>query len=196
MKKLMILFASAGILLGACSPYNYYSYKSDKTDFSKYRTYAWVPSAEAKVNKVFDNNIAEERIVDAASEELNQLGLKLNNQAPDLLIRYTAVVNDKTRTLSDPVYYRAPSYYVPRMAYYGGRRIYYYQYVNPFPVYVGSEMRKETFEEGNLMIDLIDRKTSKVIWRGWGKGEVNDPEKAVGDIPKVIEKIFGKFPTT
>jgi hypothetical protein len=82
------------------------------------------------------------------------------------------------------------------MAYYGGRRFYYYQYVNPFPVYVGSEMRKETFEEGNVMIDLIDRKTSKVIWRGWGKGEVNNPEKAVSDIPKVIEKIFGEYPAS
>ena len=196
MKKLMFLFVSATMLLGACSPYNYYSYQSKNADLSKYKTYAWVPSGEAKVNKVFDNSIAEESIVDAASQELNERGLSLDNREPDLLIKYTAVVNDKTRNYSDPVYYRSPSYYVPRMAYAGGRRVFYYQYVNPFPVYVGSEMRKESFEEGNVMIDLIDRRTSKVIWRGWGKGEVNDPEKAIGDIPKVIDKIFGKFPTT
>ncbi len=194
MKKLMLLFASATMLLGACSPYNYYSYKSEKADFTKYHTFAWLPSKDAKVTGIFDNSIAEERIVEAASEALNERGLQLDNHNPDLLIKYTAVVDDKTRTVSDPVYYRRPSYYVPRVVYSGGRRYFYYQYVNPFPVYVGSEMRKENFEEGNVMIDLIDRETSKVIWRGWGKGEVNDPERAVSDIPKIIEKIFGKLP--
>ncbi|SKB92034.1 DUF4136 domain-containing protein [Daejeonella lutea] len=196
MKKLMLLFALSTIMLGACSPYNYYSYKSDKTDFSKYRTFAWLPSKDAKGNGIFDNSIAEERIIEATSQALSKKGLELNNEQPDLLIKYTAVVDDKTRTTSNPVYYRAPSYYVPRVAYSGGRRYYYYQFVNPFPVYVGSEMRKENFEEGSVMIDLIDRATSKVIWRGWGKGQVNDPEKAVEDIPEVIEKIFGKFPAT
>ncbi|MES3018865.1 MAG: DUF4136 domain-containing protein [Bacteroidota bacterium] len=196
MKKLILLFASVTMILGACSPYNYYSYKSEKADFSKYQTFAWLPSKETKVNGVFDNNIAEESIVEAASQALNEKGFRLDSQQPDLLIKYTAVVNDKTRTTSNPVYYRSPSYYVPRVAYSGGRRYFYYQYVNPFPVYVGSEMRKENFEEGSVMIDLIDRETSKVVWRGWGKGQINNPEKAISDIPKVIEKIFGKFPAS
>jgi hypothetical protein len=194
MKKVVFLFASAAMLLGACSSYKYYSNKSDHVDFSKYHSYAWVPSGELKANRVYDNTFAEEQIIDAASRELNERGLQLDNRRPDLLIRYSALVNDKTRTYSNPVYYRAPSYYIPRVTYYAGRPIYYYQYVNPFPVYVGSELRKETFEEANVMIDIIDRETSKVIWRGWGKGEVNNPEKAVKDIPKVIDNIFGKFP--
>lgn len=196
MKRLMFLFVSAAMLLGACSPYNYSAYQSRNSNLTKYRTYAWVPSEEAKVNKVFDNSIAEENIVDAASQELNERGFSLDNREPDLLIKYTALVNDKTRNYSNPVYYRSPSYYVPRMAYAGGRRIFYYQYVNPFPVYVGSEMRKETFEEGSVMIDVIDRKTSKVIWRGSAKGEVNNPEKVVNDLPKVIDRIFEKFPAS
>lgn len=194
MKKLLFLFASATMLLGACSSYNYSSYKSERADFSKYHTFAWVPSSDTKVSRVYDNDFAEEKIMDAASKELTDRGFQLDNRKPDLLIKYTALVNDKTRTVNDPVYYDRPSYYVPRAAYVNGRRVYYYQYVNPFPVYVGSKMRKEKFEEGNIMIDLIDRKTSKVIWRGVAKGELNNPEKAVNDIPKVIDKIFGKLP--
>jgi hypothetical protein len=192
MKKLVFLFASATMLLGACSSYNYSSYKSDHADFSKYHTFAWVPS-DAKVNKVYDNDFAEEKIVDATSKELTDRGLQLDTRKPDLLIKYTALVNDKTRTVNDPVYYKRPSYYVPRVTYSGGRRMYYYQYVDPFPVYVGSNLRKEKFEEGNIMIDLIDRKTSKVIWRGVAQGDVSDSEKAVKDIPKVVDKIFGKL---
>jgi hypothetical protein len=43
------------------------------------------------------------------------------------------------------------------------------------------------------VIDLIDRSSSKVIWRGVAKGEVNNPEKAVKDIPKVVGKIFNRL---
>jgi hypothetical protein len=195
MKKIQLLFSAAAILLlGACSSYKYSSYTSERADFSNYHTYAWVPSNDRNTTKAYNNDFAEEKIVDAASQQLNQRGFQLDNSKPDLLIKYTALVNNKTRTTSNPVYYRQQSYYVPRVAYSRGRAVYYYQYVDPFPVYVGSQIRKETFEEGNVMIDVIDRKTSKVIWRGIAKGEVDNPEKAIDDIPKVVEKIFGKFP--
>ena len=44
------------------------------------------------------------------------------------------------------------------------------------------------------MIDIIDHKSSKVIWRGWAEGEVNNPEKASNEIPGVIGNIFKKLP--
>ena len=43
------------------------------------------------------------------------------------------------------------------------------------------------------MIDLIDRKTGKVIWRGWAEGQIGSPEKAINDIPKVVDNIFKKL---
>lgn len=44
------------------------------------------------------------------------------------------------------------------------------------------------------MIDIIERKSSKLIWRGWAEGEVNDPQKAIDDIPVVVTNIFKKLP--
>lgn len=43
------------------------------------------------------------------------------------------------------------------------------------------------------MIDLIDRKTSKVIWRGWAEGEVENAEKTINDLPEVVANIFKKL---
>jgi hypothetical protein len=44
------------------------------------------------------------------------------------------------------------------------------------------------------VIDLIDRRSRKVIWRGYGIGEVDNPAQAVNDIPKVVDGILSKLP--
>lgn len=194
MKKTLLLLFFISAILSGCSSYNYYAVSSNKVDISKYRTYAWVPGSELKANDYYENSIADEKIIESANQVLSGKGLQLDNKRPDLLIRYTALVKDKTRYINDPVYYQSPVRLVPGMGYFRGHRVFYYSYSRPFPVYVGSEERKVKFEEGNIVIDLIDRKTSKVVWRGVAKGEVDNPEKAINDLPKVVEKIFGKLP--
>ena len=194
MKKAMYLLIFAASVLSACSSYNFYSV-NNRADLSAYKTFAWIPGGDSKTNNFYNNDIATDKIIQAANLELESRGLKLNNNRPDLLIRYSAVVKNETRNYNQPVYYQSPARYVPRMGYYNGRRFYFYQYQRPFPIYVGSEMRKQHIEEGNVMIDVIDRKSSKVIWRGWGEGIVNNPEKAINDLPKVVNKIFDKFPS-
>ena len=194
MKRVVLLLLFVSTIFTACSSYNYYAVSSKKVDISKYHTYAWVPGNELKANNYYENNLAEERIIESTNAVLNSRGLEADSKSPDLLIRYTALVKDKTRYVNEPVYYQAPSMLIPRVGYYRGYRLFYYSYTRPFPVYVGAEERQVNIEEGNIVIDLIDRNTSKVIWRGIAKGEVNNPEKAVKDLPKVVEKIFGKLP--
>lgn len=179
-------------LLSSCSSYNYYSVSNKFR--SDYRTYAWLPENKSKASSIYDNDIATDKIVEAASAELNNRGLKLNNRKPDLLVRYTAVVNKEKKTYNDPVYYDAPGRFSPRLGYHRGRAFYYYVYRDPFPVYVGSEQRTINVKQGSIMIDLIDRKTSKVIWRGWAEGELDNPERAITQLPKVIGNIFKKLP--
>ncbi len=147
-----------------------------------------------KTTSIYNNDIATDKIVEAANTELDKRGFQLNNNRPDLLIKYTAVVNKETKTYSDPVYYNPPPRLSPRVGYYRGRAIYYYAYTDPFPVYVGSRARKMQVKAGSIMIDIIERKTSKLIWRGWAEGEVNDGQKAINDIPSVVANIFKKLP--
>ena len=193
MRKLVFLLMLSTLILSACSSYNFHSVSNGKVDISKYQTYAWVPVSQSKTSDYYENDIAEDKFINAVNTELNARGFKVNNRNPDLLIRYTAVVDNKSRVISDPVYYQPAPRYIPRRGYYRGRAFYYYQYYRPFPVYAGTETRKVEFEEGNIVIDLIDRNSSKVIWRGVAKGEVNNPEKAVNDIPKVVGKIFNRL---
>jgi hypothetical protein len=193
MRRIVFSFVLTAFILSACSSYNFYTVSNDKVDLSKYQTYAWVPSNESKTSNYYENDIAEDKIISAVNSELNARGFQVNNRKPDLLIRYTAVVDNKSRVINDPVYYQPPARYIARMGYYQGRAVYYYQYYRPFPVYAGTETRKIKYEEGNIVIDLIDRSSSKVIWRGVAKGEVNNPEKAVNDLPKVVGKLFNRL---
>ena len=193
MKKILILM-SIVIGLSSCSTYDYYSVSNKPVNTSKYQTYAWIPESQSKASSAYNNDIATDKIVDAASAELNARGFQLQNKAPDLLIKYTAVVNKETKTYEEPVYYNPPPRLSPRVGYYRGRAIYYYAYNDPFPVYVGSRARRMQVKEGSIMIDIIERRTSKLIWRGWAEGEVTDSQKAVEDIPEVIANIFKKLP--
>ncbi len=193
MKRILILL-SIVIGLTSCSTYDYYAISNKPINSSRYQTYAWIPETQSKASSTYNNDIATDKIVDATGAELDKRGLKLNNSSPDLLIKYTAVVNNETRTYNEPVYYNPPSRLTPRIGYYRGRAIYYYAYTDPFPVYVGTRARKMQVKEGSIMLDIIERKTSKLIWRGWAEGEVNDPQKAIDDIPVVVANIFKKLP--
>ena len=193
MRKLVFSLMLATMVLSACSSYNYYAVNNGKVDQSRYQTYAWVPANQSKTSNYYENDIAEDKIITAINAELNARGFKVDSRRPDLLIRYTAVTDNKSRVISDPVYYQPAARYVPVRGFYRGRAVYYYQYYRPFPIYAGTETRKIEYEEGNIVIDLIDRSSSKVIWRGVAKGEVDNPEKAVKDIPKVIGKIFNRL---
>lgn len=192
MKNRILILLAMALGLSACSSYNYYSVSNKKLN-PAYKSFAWLPEGKSKATKVYDNDIATDKIIEATSTALENRGYTLNTKNPDILIKYTAGVTTTTKEYNEPVYYNAPSRLVPRVGYARGRAFYYYAYTNPYPVYVGSEQRHMKVKEGSVMIDLIDRKSGKVIWRGWAEGEVNDPEKAINDIPKVIEGIFNKL---
>ena len=194
MKKLMF-FALAMVALSACSTrYNYYTAGLNRTNLSAYRTFAWMPQ---ETNTASQNNfMADANIKDAATQALTQKGLNLEQRNPDLLVSYTSVVGRGSRTNYYPMYAGGGMY--PGYGYgYGGLgwnnwyRPNYYAYGAPFAYYMGTSVEREHYKEGTLIVDLIDRRTQQVVWRGFGVGEVHkDYQKNVEDLPKVVAGIF------
>ena len=170
---------------------------------SGYHSFAWMPQAN-KDDKKMAGSVADAKIKDAATTELVAKGLQLSQKNPDLIVNYTAVVGRGTRT----------NYYSP---YYGGYpgwgwgfgggwggygwgwggyyRPYYNYYGAPFAYYGGiTYAEKEHYREGTLIIDLIDTHTRKIVWRGFGVGEVHkDPQKDIDDLPKVVNGILNQL---
>jgi hypothetical protein len=195
MKKLIksILFVMMTYMVSGCSSYQYYAIQSNNANFGKYRTFAWLPPADTVKNTRY-SDIADQRITNEVTGQLQKRGLVLKANHPDLLVRYSIAVNDKVRLYNNPVYiYNGQWFHHTAVQYHNGRHI-YYTYRAPYPVYVGSEIDQVPYKEGNLIIDIIDQRTSRVIWRGYGRGEVDNPEKAINDIPEVVSGILKKLP--
>jgi len=58
-------------------------------------------------------------------------------------------------------------------------------------------LKRKHYKEGTLIIDLIDTHTRKIVWRGFGVGEVHhDPQKDIDDLPKVVNGILDQLQLT
>jgi len=196
MKTRIYLTAAALSLtvLSACTSYNYYTAAINKTNLTSYHTFAWMPQAN-NGDKAFNNDIADIKIKDGVTQSLVSKGLQINQKNPDLIVNYTLKVGQGART----------NYYTP---YYGGypgwgwgfgwrwgwayRPYYYYGY--PFAYDGVTYAEKEHYKEGTLIIDLVDTRTHKIVWRGFGVGEVHkNSQKNTDDLPKVVDGVLSQL---
>ncbi|ASU32459.1 DUF4136 domain-containing protein [Mucilaginibacter xinganensis] len=204
MKRSIYLALTAVIISGlsACTRYNYYTAAINKTNLSNYHTFAWMPPSD----KSMANSEADAKIKDATTTALVAKGLRLSQRNPDLIVSYTSKVGRGARTN-----YYSPNYYG---GYYGGwggwglglgygygwggfYRPYYYAYGAPFAYGGPTYAEKEHFKEGTLIIDLIDVNTRRIVWRGFGVGEVHsNPRKDIEDLPKVVTGIIDQLQLT
>ena len=212
MKRSIYLALTALMILGlsACSSYDYYTAAINKTNLSRYHTFAWMPPPNTG-DKKMANSEADAKIKDAATAALVAKGLRLSQHNPDLVVSYTTIVGRGARTN-----YYSPNYYGGWGGYggYGGwggwglgfgfgwgwggyYRPYYYAYGAPFAYGGPTYAEKEHFKEGTLIIDLIDPNSRKIVWRGFGVGEVHkNPQKNVDDLPKVVNGLLDQLQLT
>ena len=209
MKKSIYLVLIALTLTGlsACDTYNYYTAGLNRTNMSGYHSFAWMPAVEnPKKQNTRNNDEADAKIKDAATTALQAKGLTLQKQNPDLVVVYTTTVGRGSRT----------EYYTDYPGFYGGwgwgagwgwgsrwgwggwARPGYYAFGGPFSYYGGvTYAEQEHYKEGTIIIDLIDTRTKKVVWRGFGVGEVHhNPQKNIDDIPKVVTGVLNQLDLT
>lgn len=189
--------------LSACSSYNYYTAARNKTDLSAYRTFAWLPPATMtnKAGAVVKKEVADERVRDAAISALENKGLKFQENNPDLMVSYTTVTGRGMKTEFYPAYYGGyPGFglgfgwgwgggwgYRPFYGYGGWGWGYPYGYGYG---YGGGGYARVPYKEGTLIIDIMDARSRKLVWRGFGVGELHNPQKTVKELPKVVNGII------
>ena len=79
--------------------------KDDNTDFTRYKTFAWVEK-EGKDGKGSKNaDLTERKIREAVNKELEKTaGWRETKNNPDVLLSYDVLVERSSRTQSDPIY--------------------------------------------------------------------------------------------
>lgn len=183
-KETLFLIGIFALLFASCSSYKFHTTRVENTDFAQFKTYAWLPPVDSLSKDYFNNNIARTNILNTANAELQARGLTYTKNDPDILFRYIAVVNNKSKE----VY---ANYYVGYGGPWGWYRPWgwgYGVYANNIPVGV------ERVRYGHIILEAIDRATNQVIWQARGTTEVSNPETAINELPKIVTGIINEYP--
>ncbi len=162
--------------------------KDDNTDFSHYRSFAWIDKdGEGRQDHNKTNDLTEQRIRAAVNTELEKAGWRESKNRPDVLLSYDVLVERSTKENSSPVYSRPYS----RLVYNPYTRRYSTIYY-PSEL-VGYERDQRPIKEGTVTISMIDARTDKTVWQGWTTDEVNSKNLTAREIQNSVRSIFKKF---
>jgi hypothetical protein len=196
----------------------------DKTvNFQKFTSYAWIPQQNISYkDSRYNNQIIENNIKLYACSTLQNIGLRLDTSKPDLLLSYDLEIEKGERTTEVPIYSHPHNFnmfagnpmnpmmigFNPALDPRNGMLM--NQQFNPFggvgmgmnnfwapppPMIVGYRTKQIPFKEGTVVITAVDRKTNRLVWRGWGASCIMDPYEFKKELEDKIQEMFEKYPT-
>jgi hypothetical protein len=184
MKRIIALCSAVLLVMAASMFAQDVRYNFDKaTDFSKFKTYKWVPIKDAQTT----NPLAEKQIMSSVDLQLAAKGLsRVQADDADLYVGYqTAIGQDKQFTSYSNDWGYGSGWY--RGGWYGG---------------MGGSMttgQTTTIYTGQLSIDMYDAANRSLVWRGVVSKTLDQkakPEKQEKNLNKAVAKLFKKYPPT
>jgi hypothetical protein len=172
------------VLSVACSGVRVRTDYEPEADFTALRTFAWIdppvreePRSEPALatDPFTHNSLIDKRVRDEVEALLSSRDYQkaADGETPDFLLRYELVNREVTR--DSPVFISggyARRGYASDVGYY----------------------RSTTYEEGTLILDVIDPGTQRIAWRGWGTSAARDGQMEPERLSKVIHAILERFP--
>lgn len=175
MKKLqrIILFLIPLYLLSGCSSIQVQTDYDPNIDLKPLDTF--IVLEDTQENR---DTLTQDRVTLALQEVLlSKNYIEASKKEANFYVIYHINVQDKTRLDTD------------------------YQRIGLYPYGYGGTMiattREVNYEEGRLIIDIMNPNTKKIIWRGMAVDRIksfDSPEKRSEYIKKVVQKILEKFP--
>ena len=183
-RKLIVITLLVFTLFSGCRTYSVLNSDYDRsTDFSLYKTYAWLPDKDNESSQNQDS-IIHNNIKNYFSHHFADFGYKADTENPDLLFEQVITNAIKTRTYTDqhPVisnynYQRNPYYTsTPNPYGYNNSKAYNYNYkkqnymrnngyaYRPRAQQYKSETHTEEYIESTFTLNAIDRKKNKLVW--------------------------------
>ncbi len=152
-------------------------------DFEVYKTFDWIPDSEEQskstdVRNPASNPFILKRLMAAMEGEMAKKGYqKQTDGKPNLLLNFQTDFEKK----KDVYVYSTPGYVHWRK----GRR-----------VVVGPKKYVEVdrYQEGTLVLDIIDGASNQLIWQGWATSILRDPQVAEEQLQKAVGKLLEHFP--
>jgi hypothetical protein len=170
MRAFRFLFAASIIALSAAAGMAQ-TVKTDFDrgyDFTQLRSFAFIEQPRKPNDALTANPFVDDRIKRDLESQLIANGFQKDTSGnPDFLIAYYATARERTR-LQDNSQYGV----LGRV-----RRL---------------DVREESYIEGVLIVDFVDRSTNKLVWRGYATTTV-DPKKSEKHILTAAERMINQF---
>jgi hypothetical protein len=165
------------LALTGCATMKVSSHVERGAEFTHYRSWEWAPAdAQPTGDPRLDNSpFFQDRLRGAVEHEMTRKGYVRSTLAgpPDLLLHYH-VNFSKTYEVT------------------GGER--------SGSCYGNCEPEAYAYEQGNLVVDVVDSRTEKVVWRGWVldnmEGVIDRQDVMEREVDAAIAKMFELFPRT
>lgn len=159
-----------------CSSISVSSDYRDSTGFTTLRTFSWIlKTPEGDIDLGGINQLVRERIQDAIAAELANKGyIEIIAGNSDFYVTYFVRTEERIR--------------VENM---GG------PFIRPYWGMGMGYAEVYQYEEGTLIIDLLDGKKQNIIWRGVAKGVVDwkgTTGGQTGMINEAVQKVLAQFP--
>ncbi|MCP1728448.1 hypothetical protein J2T60_002448 [Natronospira proteinivora] len=179
------LLVCTAMLLTACAGTGPVEY-DQSVDFERYQTFAWAnPDRRQVKDPVLDSELLDRRMANAIRQTLTAKGLEeVAAEDADLLVTYHTISRER---LSNP-HVRVHLSYGPGYPYYPH---WHARRHHPGPIYYHDQ---RSYQEGTLIIDVVDRQQNELVWRGWRAGEVRPSRFRDDQLRQQVDRILHHFP--
>ena len=152
-----------------------------RVDFSRFRSYGWFRDGhEVEGNALVDSRLIERRVESAVAREMAEKGLERRAEGtPDLFVNYHISLRGRLSSSSVSSHYGART-----------RR-------SRSRVGASAGSQVSQFEEGTLVLDLIDAASLELVWRGSasvGASRGRSAEETTEIIDETVEAILAEYP--
>jgi len=178
------------LALSGCSSMTVNSDYDPSEDFKALKTYDWIPGGRKPTGdpRIDDNTLLDTRVRRAVDSELAAKGFrKLTDGQPDFWVVYHVTLDKKTDITTLNNYYG----YGPGWGYGYGSPYRPYGWGGPRETYVYQ------YEEGTLILDIVEPGTRELMWRGYATDEVqlsDSPGKKEAQVNEAVSRILALFP--
>jgi hypothetical protein len=170
------------LICSSCAPIEVKVDYNKDINFDNYKTYAWIDNEQPDIVDIdFEKEALDRLVTDATDKILQNRNFSIKSN-PDFLITYYLVVNAKTDVYIVENYYSDIGYATPPVT--SSTRDY-------------QKLRRATYEQGMLILDIMDSKSKERVWRGYAQSRIGiyqEREKQEKRIKTAIKKILNDFP--
>ncbi|MFQ5935324.1 MAG: DUF4136 domain-containing protein [Acidiferrobacterales bacterium] len=137
----------------------------ETVDFAEYKTYAWHKGTPAA------DTLIQSHIENAINDQLGTRGLSKTADQPDMYVVVHVTTKENKQVIDSWLGYDSKS------------------------GHWGRHKQMTTVEVGTLMVDLLDGKSKKLVWRGVATKTLEPrPKNPKKTIDKIVARMFRRFP--